>query len=271
MRKIKRTRDYELTLLLPGDDFIHAPRDAQRQWLVQRAVQEFGRDLDSLAAIAPRMVPGAEYRAVVGSLQTGIAVTEDGKLKIDGQSVMEDWQPALMHKLAEAAASRGGDVLEVGFGLGISATRIQEIGVRSHTIIECNASVARSFDSWATQHSGRDIRMVPGTWQDLVGTLGKFDGILFDTYPLTQADFDRSVTEDVTYAQHFFAAAAAHLKPGGVFTYFTGEIDSLSRAHQRLLLQHFSEFTVGIVRGLEPARDSSIWWFPTMAVVRAFA
>ena len=33
-RKIRRTRDYEITLQIKNDDFIKPPRDAQRNWLL---------------------------------------------------------------------------------------------------------------------------------------------------------------------------------------------------------------------------------------------
>ncbi|NIP94473.1 MAG: class I SAM-dependent methyltransferase, partial [Akkermansiaceae bacterium] len=59
------------------------------------------------------------------------------------------------------------------------------------------------------------------------------------TYPLTEEEFVNYVAQSSTFAEHFFDTAAAHLRPGGVFTYLTNEIDSLSRAHQRALLKRF--------------------------------
>ena len=79
----------------------------------------------------------------------------------------------------------------------------------------------------------------------------------------------RTVLESVTFAEHFFATAARCLRPGGVFSYFTNEIDSFSRRHQRKLLEYFASLSLEVVRGLRPPPDSNYWWADSMVVVRA--
>ena len=74
----------------------------------------------------------------------------------------------------------------------------------------------------------------------------------------------------VTFAEHFFATAAAHLRPGGVFTYFSNEIDSLSRGHQRALFRHFTTLSLRLVELELPADVKDAWWADSMAVVSAF-
>jgi len=44
-------------------------------------------------------------------------------LRIDDQPVMESWEKPYMEKLADLAAEDGGDILEIGFGLGLSGKR----------------------------------------------------------------------------------------------------------------------------------------------------
>ena len=61
---------------------------------------------------------------------------------------MEEWQIPLMQAMAEVVTETHGDILEIGFGYGVSATLIQEQSVRSHTIIECNDSVVERFFEW---------------------------------------------------------------------------------------------------------------------------
>ena len=42
----------------------------------------------------------------------------------------------LHRKYAEVICKNGGDILEIGFGMGISATHIQSYDINSHTSIE---------------------------------------------------------------------------------------------------------------------------------------
>ena len=81
---------------------------------------------------------------------------------------MEDWQIPLMRVMAAHVAQAHGDVLEIGFGRGVSAELIQQIGVRSHTIVEPDEHIiARHFEPWRARYAGRDIRLLRGSWQDI--------------------------------------------------------------------------------------------------------
>jgi len=173
-----------------------------------------------------------------------------------------------MKAMAEIVTETKGDVLEVGFGMGISATYIQEFGVSSHTIIEFNEDVIAAFLKWQQQYPDRDIRLVKGRWQDVMGQLATYDGIFFDAYPLNEAEFQQTVLNSITFAESFFSVAASLLRNEGIFTYYTNEIDSLSRRHQRLIFKHFRTFSVSVVP-LSPPQDCNYWWADSMAVVKA--
>lgn len=182
---------------------------------------------------------------------------------------MQDWEAPLMKAMADIVTEQHGDVLEVGFGMGISASYIQAGQPRSHTIIECNRDVMQAFGEWVDRYRDRDIRLVQGRWQDVVDDLGLFDGVFFDTYPASEAEFEESVINSITFAEGFIPVAAKLLRPGGVFTYYTNEIDSFSRRHQRFLLSHFSSFTLSVVRSLLPPDDCHYWWADSMVLVKA--
>ena len=258
-RKLKRTQSFDLTLEVKDETFIRPPHESQRNWLLNRFLREAADDLQALHALASRFVPGGT-RALPDDLRTA---------PLSDEQIMEDWQLPLMEAMAAIAARAGGDVLEIGFGLGVSATCMQQHGVRSHTIIDCNPSIIERYERWRNGYPERDIRMVPGLWQDVIGGLGQFDSIFFHTYALDEDESVELLARSVTFAGHFFPAAAEHLRPGGVFTYLTGEIDSLSRAHQRLLLERFSSFRVQRVPLSVPADVRDAWWADSMAVVEA--
>lgn len=258
-RKIKRTRAYELQLELGDDAFIRPPHDAQRNWLLNRFMREAGDDLQALDAIARRFVPGGTRDLPADMRQAALS----------DEQIMEDWQLPLMQAMAAIAARAGGDVLEIGFGRGVSAAMIQGHGVRSHTIVECNHSVIDRFHRWRATLPDRDIRVVPGLWQDVIGPLGEYDAVFFHTYALDEDEAIELVASSVTFAAHFFPVAAAHLRPGGVFTYLSNEIDSLSRAHQRLLFAHFRSVRMQQVALALPPDVRDAWWADSMVVVEA--
>ncbi|MCA9891907.1 MAG: class I SAM-dependent methyltransferase [Anaerolineae bacterium] len=259
-RKLKRTRDYEAVLDIRNDLFIAPPRPAQRNWLLNKLMAEFAYDLEALNEQAKKFVTGA-----VDVVQ----LDDRTHIELADEDIMEDWQIPLMQAMAEEATITHGDVLEIGFGLGVGSNFIQACGVKSHTIVEVNDSVVERFHQWRENYPDQDIRLLHGLWQDKVPEFGQYDGIFFHTYPLNEADYIEQVLNSVTFAEHFFPVASAHLRPGGVFSYMTNEIDSLSRAHQRLIFKHFSSFALRIVKLNVPDDVRDTWWSDQMAVVRA--
>lgn len=246
MRKIKRTKDFELTLDIRNEAFIRPPRDAQRNWVINRALKEWRDDLDALDGEAKEFVHGGEPVDLRDRANTPLA----------DEQIMEDWQIPVMREMVKDVAAAGGDILEIGFGRGAASDFIQSHNIRSHTIVECNDSVIERFNNWRNQHAERDIRLLAGKWQDLTEQFGEYDGVLFHTYPLNEQEFVEYVSRSSTFAEHFFDTAAKALRPGGRFTYLTLEIDSLSRGHQRALLRRFSSFNVRQLKDLNIPEDT---------------
>lgn len=259
-RRFRRLPEFEVSVQISSDDFIRPPREAQRNWLLNRALTELVADLQHLHEQARRFVAGRDAAHFADRTQ---AVLRDDE-------IMEDWQRPVMQAMADIVTGSHGDVLEVGFGRGVSATLIQAARVRSHTIVECNDSVMERFQRWRAQYPDRDIRLIHGRWQDTVAQLGDYDGIFFHTYPLTEDEYVDHVVRSVTFAENFLPVAAEHLRDGGVLSYMTNEIDSLSRAHQRLLFRHFRSFTLSLVAPLTlPADSRDDLWGDSMVVIRA--
>ena len=107
-------------------------------------------------------------------------IFEDDKLTIDdGKSVMMRWETPIMEKTSEYICQSKGDILEIGFGMGICADLIQAEGVKSHTIIELHPQVIEKLKEWAEDKD--NVIIVEGDWHD-VELNQTYDGIFLDTY-----------------------------------------------------------------------------------------
>lgn len=259
MKKIKRSEKFEIQVVLNSENFIRPPKNAQRNIVLNRALKEFSEDLMALDVQTHNFVPG--------NTVTDLKDRQQGVLA--EQEIMEDWQIPLMQKMADLIAHEGGDILEIGFGRGVSADMIQKYPVKSHTMIECNDAVVEQFYKWKEKYPSKDIRLVHGLWQETIDDLGLFDGIFFHTYVLNEDEYMRYVNGSVTFAEHFFEDASKHLQKGGAFTYFSNEVDSLSREHQRLLLRYFSSFNVQTVSLEMPLDVKDTWWADKIVAVKA--
>ncbi len=261
-REVRRPR-FRLTLRARPGEFVRTPRALQRDWLLEQALAEFADDLDHLDALAPALVPGRD--SAMRDENWDIA-----QAALPAQKIMEDWQVPLMQAMAAHVTERHGDVLEIGFGRGVSAEFIQEGGVRSHTVVEPNDhSVEHYFRPWRERHAESDIRLLHGRWQDVEDMLGSYDGIFFHAFPLNEKEFIEYILRSVTFAEHAFPAMASHLREGGVFSYLTTEIDSLSRRHQRALFRYFRSLTLSVQPVSVPVDTQDAWWAPSMVVIKA--
>ena len=77
-----------------------------------------------------------------------------------------------------------GHVLEIGFGCGYSASQIMKYPIKSYTVIECDPVVIKKAKIWSEKYQQIPVEIIEGTWQKQLSTLGIFDEIYFDDYPL---------------------------------------------------------------------------------------
>jgi guanidinoacetate N-methyltransferase len=191
------------------------------------------------------------------------AVFTKKDLLIKGYQVMQRWEDNYMKSLAAVASSKGGEVLEIGFGLGMSAGYIERSKkLRHHNIIECHPEVIKLAKSLFSEQirKGR-IKILEGFWEDITPNLPdkSFDGILFDSCPLDSG---------VEFFQFFpfFEEAFRLLKDDGIFTYFSDEATEISETHARLLKDAgFENIQFKICR-VKPPKTCEYWKHSTIVV-----
>jgi protein-L-isoaspartate O-methyltransferase len=122
------------------------------------------------------------------------------------KEVMMDWEAPIMYASAQYVAENGGNILEIGYGMGISAGYIQSFGPKSHTIVEIHPEIAREASKWAFKREG--VTILQGDWYSLtkeIEGLGPYDGIFYDAYG------DENIKHLVNFCKTI-------INPGGRFT-----------------------------------------------------
>ena len=94
--------------------------------------------------------------------------------------VMMDWEDSLMSASAAYVTEGGGDILEIGFGMGISAGYMHSHSINSHTIVENHPDIIPKAVEWANNKS--NVTIISQSWYNVKDSLGTFDGVFYDTF-----------------------------------------------------------------------------------------
>jgi protein arginine N-methyltransferase 2 len=151
-------------------------------------------------------------------LQHRLRYNQDGTalLDEDDDAVMMEWERPIMRAHAQIMMEAPGKrVLNVGFGMGIIDTILQEYNPNLHIIIEAHPDVYKRMleQKWDKKPN---VKICHGKWQDVMPELIKsgveLDAVFYDTY-----------------AEHAFDMEDFHVqmsqilsKPQGVYSFFNG-------------------------------------------------
>lgn len=103
----------------------------------------------------------------------------DKILDEEGREIMMDWETNLMQEHAKVVTKNGGNILEIGFGMGICSNFIQEANINTHTIIEIHDQIFERLLNWAKDKP--NVIPIKGDWFDSIPNK-KYDGVMFDTW-----------------------------------------------------------------------------------------
>jgi len=134
---------------------------------------------------------------------------DDTLVDENGLTVMMGWERPIMNQVANIITLTGGDILNIGFGMGIIDTYIQESNVNSHTIIESHPDVIdyMKVNGWESK-----ANCFYGRWQDQIDYIGMFDGIYLDTWMDQRVPFIPELLDKC-------------LKVGGLFSIWHNDIE----------------------------------------------
>ncbi len=158
---------------------------------------------------------------------------------ISNGHVMMDWEDEMMKEHAKVACHNQGDVLEVGFGMGISANYIQSFRPKSHTIMEVHPQILEKLCKWAKNKD--NVNIIEGDWGKNLDKLKLYDGIFFDTY------MDVNDTRQLVN----------YLKPGGAFTFYNGKYGNFN--HLGLQCNEYKQIKVSPTAGTDYFKGDTYW------------
>jgi ubiquinone/menaquinone biosynthesis C-methylase UbiE len=144
---------------------------------------------------------------------TSRAILSDDKktLYSSNELIMMEFERPMMVAAAKTIGEKGGDVMNVGFGMGIIDTEIQKYNPLSHTIIEIHPDIQKRMlsENWDLISN---VNLMFGNWRDFVDELPLMDAIYFDTL------------DDQEFID-FISIAWKLLKPNGIFSYYNNPMD----------------------------------------------
>ncbi len=122
-----------------------------------------------------------------------ITKTAEGEtvMRILDHEVMSNYQIPYMKKLADIVTQNGGDVLNIGYGLGLIDNEIESYRktrkIGRHVVIENNKYIA------ASARKNKNLEVIEDEWQNAINRFrgDQFDGIIYDGYPLSLAEIHR--------------------------------------------------------------------------------
>ena len=140
----------------------------------------------------------------------------------ESHQIMMEWEKPYMEKSIELL-NPFGRVLEIGFGLGYSATKICGFErVEEYNVIECTPVVWEKFEEFKNEQlilrPYLKINLIKGRWEDVLSSTEIYDCIYFDDYSL---DANKMIMND-RGTDFLQKALKKHTKIGSRISLYSG-------------------------------------------------
>ena len=152
----------------------------------------------------------------------------------ENHQIMMEWEKPYMEYSINMLKPFG-RVLEIGFGMGYSATKICEFNaVTEYNVVECSPVVWKKFELWRNEILKKrpelKIEIIKGRWEDVLckESNGSYDSIYFD-------DYNGELVESISrFPRFFYKIIKDHIKIGSkICSYCTKNHNSfdITNAH----------------------------------------
>ena len=170
----------------------------------------------------------ARFRTAIPQYHT----TDSGEiiLYIEGHEIMASYQRPYMQALADIVTRKGGDILNIGYGLGLLDAAIEQYrssrAIGAHFVIEINEHIA------ACARSVPHLTVLNADWNTGLDQLGGhcFDGVVYDGFPLS---FDTVHRDGVIFIDALVRRGL--LASDGILTFFVDAVDTLGEEFRAFL------------------------------------
>ncbi|KAF3031741.1 Arginine N-methyltransferase 2 [Didymella heteroderae] len=219
---LSRMDQYQLLMGGDSDDEEDDEDDDEENEATAKTEDDATEDVE-IMDISQETAPGDESTKNPNYLASNLTFDRDRLTDEAGNGVMMEWERKLMSRSAELLAPAPGlRVLNVGHGMGIIDSILQDKKPKAHHIIEAHPDVLKRMreQGWDKKQG---VVIHEGRWQDVVPELIEkgelFDGIYFDTF-----------AEEYTALREFFTEHVIGLLDpsggpdgeGGKFGFFNG-------------------------------------------------
>ena len=179
--------------------------------------------------------------------------------------IMMEWEKPYMEACIQKLQPFG-DVLEIGFGLGYSATEIQKFPINSYTLIECDLETYKRALEWKEKYDHK-ITIIHSKWENIHKKLPKFDSIFFDDYDVGTIEYCKNGMDISCRNMFFIETIKNNLKDYCRFSFYCALNKDFLEEYERTwgvyknykIKKNFEEYKINVPENCNYAKDKNLY------------